>query len=256
MSLTYDEVRLKIEQAVRDGDAQEALRLSEELGRARTAEKDVCYLINLSPLTISLTAGRQFWIQGRQPGRQYGVTRIEKRVERMDLGNKRVMEVPIFADEIATDLARMANSNIGEGFSYAGVFVSFSPTPNPEDLEKARDDYTRVLKKWVQEGDNLWSATHRYTDLPDYMRRAVKELGLNKEWAYDPQVMQSCDGCGESVPAGVAICKSCGAILNEEKARRLYPERFAQAVAEAPVEAAPATAPRRKKAHAEQPPSE
>jgi len=43
-------------------------------------------------------------------------------------------------------------------------------------------------------------------------------LGLNKEWYYQVRETAECPGCGERVKPTVAVCKSCGAVLDREKA--------------------------------------
>ena len=52
-------------------------------------------------------------------------------------------------------------------------------------------------------------------------RRAAARLGLEKEWHYQARETEECPGCGERVKPGVAVCKSCHAILNREKALAL-----------------------------------
>jgi len=54
--------------------------------------------------------------------------------------------------------------------------------------------------------------------ITDLERRAARMLGLEKPWLYDPKPMSECPVCAESIKPGVAVCKSCGAILDREKA--------------------------------------
>ncbi len=56
--------------------------------------------------------------------------------------------------------------------------------------------------------------------LTDVQRRAARALGLDRPWLVKVSPMQECPVCGEAVKAGVALCKYCGAILDEEKASR------------------------------------
>jgi hypothetical protein len=41
---------------------------------------------------------------------------------------------------------------------------------------------------------------------------------LDKPWLYDPKPQAECPACGEKIKAGVAVCRSCRAILNRAKA--------------------------------------
>jgi ribosomal protein L32 len=69
--------------------------------------------------------------------------------------------------------------------------------------------------------------------ITDLERRAARELKLDKPWLYDPKPLSECPACGEKIKPGVAVCRTCGAILDREKAAR-----FGLGVAEAESPAA------------------
>jgi hypothetical protein len=50
---------------------------------------------------------------------------------------------------------------------------------------------------------------------------AARYLGLEKDWFYQARETADCPGCGEKVRAGVAVCKTCRAILDRDKAAAL-----------------------------------
>jgi hypothetical protein len=54
--------------------------------------------------------------------------------------------------------------------------------------------------------------------ITDLERRAARQLGLEKPWLYDPKPLADCPVCAEKIKHGVAVCRSCGAILDREKA--------------------------------------
>jgi hypothetical protein len=54
--------------------------------------------------------------------------------------------------------------------------------------------------------------------ITDLERRAARQLGLEKPWLYDARPLADCPVCAEKIKPGVAVCKSCGAILDREKA--------------------------------------
>ena len=56
--------------------------------------------------------------------------------------------------------------------------------------------------------------------ITDLDRRAARQLGLEKPWLYDPKPLAECPVCGEKIKHGVAVCRSCHAILDREKAAR------------------------------------
>jgi len=54
--------------------------------------------------------------------------------------------------------------------------------------------------------------------ITDLERRAARQLSLEKPWLYDPKPLAECPVCAERIKHGVAVCRSCGAILDREKA--------------------------------------
>jgi hypothetical protein len=54
--------------------------------------------------------------------------------------------------------------------------------------------------------------------ITDLERRAARQLGVEKPWLYDPRPLTDCPLCAEKIKPGVAVCRSCGAILDREKA--------------------------------------
>jgi len=66
--------------------------------------------------------------------------------------------------------------------------------------------------------DQEWERTHNYMFITDVQRRAARWLGLEKEWSYEPKAMAECPACGEKVKPGVAVCRSCGAVLDAARA--------------------------------------
>ncbi len=139
----------------------------------------------------------------------------------MDLGDKRTMDLRVSAREIADDLCREINGDAGED-SFLGAFVCAGDAPTDEEIAAAERRLEAFYRRKVAEADREWarSATRIYS-LDDLQRRAARTLGLEREWNYELRESQECPGCGERVKPNVAVCKSCGAILNREKAQQL-----------------------------------
>src|SRR6185437_254069 len=55
-----------------------------------------------------------FTVSGRRAGEPYAVTRVAGRTAVMDLGDKRTLDVPITAEEVAADLCREINADGGD----------------------------------------------------------------------------------------------------------------------------------------------
>ena len=92
----------------------------------------------------------------------------------------------------------------------------------------------------VAVADREWERSHSHLFINDLQRRAAANLGLDKEWYYQSRETAECPGCGERVKPGVAVCKSCGAILNREKALALGLGQYSGGLQVQPAHAAPA----------------
>lgn len=227
----FEKVKEKMFKAIRENDtvaAEEAAKHLVEIGHT-SGKAATAYIINVTKNKYHCSTNyRSFiFVDPCTPGEEYHATRIDTAIDQMDIGDKRSIRVEIFGEDIAKDAVRMVNSDIGEGESFAGVFFSYTQEPDAKELKAAKEKWTAINKKWVVEGRALYAQAHRVEIIPAYCRKAVKELGLEEEWAYDPRQMSDCPaGCGEKVAPSAAICKGCGAVIDEEKARKFYPERF------------------------------
>ena len=168
-----------------------------------------------------------FQIAGRPPAgeagaesAQYALTRITPRTAVMDYGDKRTLPLPITAREIAEDICREINSDAGER-SFLGVFVCAGDAPAEEELRSAQEKLDEFYRALVAAADREWERSHSFLFIHDLQRRAAARLGLEKEWHYQVRETAECPGCGTRVKPGVAVCKSCGAILDRDKALAL-----------------------------------
>ena len=197
--------------------------------------KAVVYLINLSDQTF--TFGRtygQYTILGCQDGEEFTATEVRGRLEVMDEGDEKYGQQLTEAQDIAEDLASNANDHMltaPDGDSFIGVFVS--PT-NPPPAKLLKSMQTRLLAFYnsqVQLADAFWDSPADHKQISSLHRRAAKATGQTRPWTYQVTNMIECPGCATSLPATVAICKTCDAIIDETKARKLYPWRFESAAA-------------------------
>ena len=152
-----------------------------------------------------------------EPGQSYAITAIRACTAVMDLGDKRTMEIRLTAREIAEDLARELNGDSGDG-SFHGIFVAAGELPTDVELADARRRLEEFHRRLVASADLEWERTRNPMFITDLERRAARQLGLEKPWLYDPKPMAECPVCAERIKPGVAVCKSCGAILDREKA--------------------------------------
>ncbi len=123
--------------------------------------------------------------------------------------------------KLPTILCREINSDAGER-SFLGVFVCAGDTPTEEELRDARAKLDEFYRALVAAADREWERSHSFLFIHDLQRRARRRIwACKKEWYYQARETAECPGCGERVKPNVAVCKSCGAILDREKALAL-----------------------------------
>jgi hypothetical protein len=174
-------------------------------------------------------AGRVVDIDSKQAGvetkasgdaTRFALTRISPRTAVMDYGDKRTLPLAITAREIADDICREINSDAGEN-SFMGVFVCAGDVPTEAELKRAEEKLDEFYRALVASADREWERSHSFLFIHDLQRRAAAKLGMNKEWHYQVRETEECPGCGDRVKPGVAVCKSCHAILDRDKALAL-----------------------------------
>lgn len=160
---------------------------------------------------ISRTYG-VYHIPACTTGKAYAVVLITSRGDALDLGDNRKFPFTISAREIAEDLLQ----DLGDH----GVFVCAGARPSADELSAATSRRDQFYQRLVTDGDTMWARGHSFREISDLHRRAAIALGAEREWAYVPVRMSDCPACGEKVKPGVAVCRHCGAILDEEKAAK------------------------------------
>jgi hypothetical protein len=198
--------------------------------------QDTATIVNLTEQSWILQRSYgAFGVSACEKGASYSLARVTSRTAYMDLGDKRTMDVPIAAREIAEDLCREINSDGGDD-SFFGVFVAKGDKPTPSELAGARERLKAFYERLVAAADREWERSHSHLFINDVQRRAARYLGVEKEWHYQPQETRECPGCGEKLKPHVAVCRICGAIINADKASKL--EFVSRAPATAPIVAA------------------
>jgi len=146
---------------------------------------------------------------------------IEPRVERVDIGlglDGKYGKEFWPARRIAEDVVGVHSY---ENYEKWGVFVCAGDRPTEEELSRARAKLTKTYQDLVFEADQLHARPNGFRDITDVHRRAAKYLGQERPWAYTPQQLVPCPGCGERLVPTVAVCKHCGAVLDRKRAEAL-----------------------------------
>lgn len=160
---------------------------------------------------ISRTHG-VYHIPACAKGQAYSVLLITSRGDAIDLGDNRRFPFTISARAIAEDLLQDLHDH--------GVFLCAGARPTHDELGVATARRDEFYQRLVTDGDTLWARGHSFREISDLHRRAAISLGAEREWAYVPLRMADCPACGEKVKPGVAVCRHCSAILDQEKAAK------------------------------------
>jgi hypothetical protein len=206
------------------------------VGEKMKTQSDVAVLVNISTEKWPPRQRTYFGslnIATPEPGQVYAITPIQSCKGVIDLGDRHTMEFPITAREIAEDLAREINGDSGEG-SFHGVFVAEGPGPTEAELADARKKLEAFHRRLVEKADLEWERSHNPMFITDLERRAARELNLDKPWLYDPKPQDECPACGERIKPGAAVCRTCGAILDREKAAKYGLAKGGEQVVELP----------------------
>jgi len=204
----------------RQGTGLPALPINSRVRCAVETQSEVALLVNISAEKWPPRHRTYFGsleVRSPEPGQSYAVTPIRECKGVIDMGDKRIHEYRVTAREVAEDIARELNGDSGEG-SFHGVFVADGPEPTEPELADARHRLEEFQRRLVNAADLEWERTKNPMFITDLERRAARQLGLEKPWLYDPKPMAECPVCAEKIKHGVAVCRSCGAILDREKA--------------------------------------
>lgn len=83
-------------------------------------------------------------------------------------------------------------------------------------VEQALKNTKLWFTNLVRVADDEWFRTHQYQAISDIQRRAVKFLGLDREWIKDVVFLQQTDcwACKTKIHGEAMICHNCKAIVN------------------------------------------
>jgi hypothetical protein len=84
----------------------------------------------------------------------------------------------------------------------------------PEEVRAA------TAERRVTDGDTMWARGLSFREISDSHRPRDDCAGHRTRRAYVPTRMADCPACGEKVMPGVAVCRHCRAILDQEKATK------------------------------------
>jgi len=93
----------------------------------------------------------------------------------------------------------------------------------PKEVAEAKKNLMDYALELCKEGDRLYSMESTRKDINVPHQWAAAHAGHSAPWCSDPTPKQPCVGCGSMVRTDVATCPSCHAVLDEKKAKQVFP---------------------------------
>jgi len=108
-----------------------------------------------------------------------------------------------------------------------GIGVCEQWPPTAEDLAPVQKRLSEKFDELIRDADRHHEQ-RRYDDITEFHRLAARRKRVAKEWLNETPNMVACPACGQSVMPSIAKCPHCRATLNEQLARKYFPEEFKQ----------------------------
>lgn len=100
------------------------------------------------------------------------------------------------------------------------------------ELKKNLENQTRWFKILIIKADNDWAKLKNHRAVTDMSRYAAKALGIQRDWAVEPETLQigaggkECPACTSTINERAAICPICKCILDPAKIEQfMFAER-------------------------------
>ena len=109
-----------------------------------------------------------------------------------------------------------------------GIGVTETWPPKAEDLTAAHKRLDVKCDELIRLADKAHD-DREPKEITEYMRWAARRRKLNKPWLNENPDLVSCPACGTAVMPRIAKCPHCRATLDEQLARKFFPEDYKKA---------------------------
>jgi hypothetical protein len=151
-------------------------------------------------------------IPPRVPPAPFNFLYVYGRQTPLDIGDGQILLQPLSANDIAADIVQDLEQH--------GVFVAEGDKPTGQELEAAITRMTDYYRLLVSDGDAKYAANRdlRTNGITDVHRRAALWLKEEREWCFRVGERPDCPYCGAKVIPRAAVCVTCRAILDVDRA--------------------------------------
>jgi hypothetical protein len=201
----------------------------------RAAEENPIFIFNVGPMRWTCSGNRI--IQACPEGAKYSPALVIPAIvsETVVVDTRKMARHDEDGMDVARDVVGLGPfKSKGDDLTQYGVFIAAGEEPTKAELLEAHAKLNAHYARLVQTGDNYHAQGGKAVDdIQALHRDAVKRLGLSRPWAAANQAMVPCAGCQQPVLPGTVRCPhaGCGAVLDEAKARVLYPHLYQTAQA-------------------------
>jgi hypothetical protein len=197
------------------------------------AEATICSILpreDGQPFTVANRTHGVYRIYHPGNGESFALTHIPWKKDYADVGDydpaytrrsgiEKRKEFTFTARQIAEDICKEINSNGPGDASFFGVFVcNDTKGPTVDELQDATTRLETYFRQTVAAADSQWSNIPRHDLISGIAKRGARWLKVEREWLSNYAAMVECPACGDRIRPYVAVCKSCGAILDRKKA--------------------------------------
>jgi hypothetical protein len=127
--------------------------------------------------------------------------------------------------------------NINGNLNNFGVFWSANNPPLPQELRAAKSRLEKTFKQELAELAKIESGVGGTNEAQaranNVSHAAANYYGQSFSWHRSDLVPKNtpagqieCPNCEEKISASAAVCRHCNAVLDETRARKLFPDRF------------------------------
>lgn len=123
------------------------------------------------------------------------------------------VEKPVFAENIARSLMNLWSQCVlgGEEGLAPGIWLSYSPVPEPEDVRVATEKQTAYFRWLVNQAHDAYLAGRR-ADITELHRKAALWLGMEDlPWIEEinQKILKECPACFEKIDSRATVCPNC-----------------------------------------------
>lgn len=228
-TVTLDQARLAVEKETRRRNQKIVEAIPAMI--AKLAKEKQVYIFNVGPRPWNRSLGSlgNFHVPACLEGAKVsaplkidGVILERVAIDMNKMGNRYEEGI-----DVAHDVLFMGRGYVPElsGENW-GLFITDSPTPSPVEIKAAQAKLRTTQARLVDEGDALDRQNKRH-EITDMHRDAAKALGVNRSWmSQEPREVANCPACQKPVDIEAVACPACGAVLDWERAKIYFPEKY------------------------------